>query len=146
MALPGWTSTLDGQGAANGLGASFTGQLARDGTLAGTIASRGPNLALLVPAPPVPFRADGRLTVGSGVAAVDDVAMEIGGSPARGAVALRVAPDPRLDIALAASRLSLDAWLPVLLGAGTTIAGIECRLGSISPPRLRRWPMARWSM
>ena len=86
-------------------------------------------LALLVPAPPVPFRADGRLTVGSGVAAVDDVAMEIGGSPARGAVALRVAPDPRLDIALAASRLSLDAWLPVLLGAGTTIAGIEVPIG-----------------
>ena len=120
---------LDGQGAASGLGASFTGQLARDGTLAGMIASRGPNLALLVPAPPVPFRADGRLTVGSGVAAVDDVAMEIGGSPARGAVALRVAPDPRLDIALAASRLSLDAWLPVLLGAGTTIAGIEVPIG-----------------
>ncbi len=121
--------TLDGQGAANGLGASFTGQLARDGTLAGMIASRGPNLAVLLPAPPVPFRADGRLTVGSGVAAVNDVAMEIGGSPASGAVALRVAPDPRLDIALAASRLSLDAWLPVLLGAGTTIAGIDVPIG-----------------
>ena len=30
-----------------------------DGTLAGTIASRGPNLAVLLPAPPVPFRAEG---------------------------------------------------------------------------------------
>ncbi|MFZ0020424.1 MAG: AsmA family protein [Acetobacteraceae bacterium] len=120
---------LDGQGVASGLGASFTGQLARDGTLAGTIASRGPNLAVLVPAPPVTFRADGRLTVNSGVAAVNDVAMEIGGSPARGAVVLRVTPDPRLDIALAASRLSLDAWLPVLLGAGTTIAGIDVPIG-----------------
>ncbi len=120
---------LDGQGAANGLGASFTGQLAQDGTLAGMIASRGPNLAVLVPAPPMAFRADGRLTVGSGVAAVDNVAMEIGGSPARGAAALRVAPNPRLDIALAASRLSLDAWLPVLLGAGTTIAGVDVPIG-----------------
>jgi hypothetical protein len=30
-------------------------------------------------------------------------------------VALRVAPMPRLDVALAASRLDLDAWLPVLM-------------------------------
>ena len=125
----GLNVTLDGQGKANGLGASFTGQLAPDGTLAGTIASRGPNLAVLLPAPPVPFRADGRLTVGSGLAAVDDLALEIGGSPASGAVALRVAPNQRLDIALAASRLDLDAWLPVLLRAGTTIAGIDVPIG-----------------
>ena len=125
----GLNVTLDGQGKANGLGASFTGQLAPDGTLAGTIASRGPNLAVLLPTPPVPFRADGRLTVRSGLAAVDDLALEIGGSPAHGAVALRVAPTQRLDIALAASRLDLDAWLPVLLRAGTTIAGIDVPIG-----------------
>ena len=125
----GLNVTLDGQDKANGLGASFTGQLAQDGTLAGTIASRGPNLAVLLPTPPVPFRADGRLTVRSGLAAVDDLALEIGGSPANGAVALRVAPTQRLDIALAASRLDLDAWLPVLLRAGTTIAGIDVPIG-----------------
>jgi AsmA-like C-terminal region/AsmA family len=125
----GLNATLDGQGKANGLGASFTGQLARDGTLVGAIASRGPNLAVLLPAPPVAFRADGRLTVGSGLAAADDLSLEIGGSPASGAVALRVAPNQRLDIALAASRLDLDAWLPVLLRAGTTVAGIEVPIG-----------------
>ncbi len=90
----GLNVTLDGQGKANGLGASFAGQLAHDGTLAGTIAGRGPNLAVLLPAPPVPFRAEGRLTVGSGLAAVDDLALEIGGSPASGAVALRVGAEP----------------------------------------------------
>jgi hypothetical protein len=127
--VAGLNATLDGQGKANGLGASFTGQLAPDGTLAGTIASRGPSLAVLLPAPPVPFRADGRLTVGSGLAAVNDLALEIGGSPANGAVALRVAPNQRLDIALAASRLDLDAWLPVLLRAGATIAGIDVPIG-----------------
>ena len=103
--------------------------MAADGTLAGTIASRGPNLAVLLPAPPVPFRADGRLTVGSGLAAIDDLALEIGGSPASGSVALRVAPQQRLDVALSASRLDLDAWLPVLLRAGTTIAGIDVPIG-----------------
>jgi hypothetical protein len=125
----GLNVTLDGQGKANGLGASFTGQLAQNGTLSGTIASRGPNLAVLLPTPPVPFRADGRLTVGSGLAAVDNLALEIGGSPASGAVALRVAPNQRLDIALSASRLDLDAWLPVLLRASTTIAGIDVPIG-----------------
>src|SRR5271166_1360956 len=125
----GLNVALDGQGKANGLGASFAGQFARDGTLAGTIASRGPNLAVLLPAPPVPFRADGRLTVGGGLAAVDNLALEVGGSRASGLVALRVAPIQRLDIALAASRLDLDAWLPVLLRARATIAGIDVPIG-----------------
>ena len=125
----GLNVALDGQGDANGLGASFSGQLASDGTLAGEIASRGPNLAVLLPAPPVPFRADGRLTVASGLAAIDELALQIGGSPASGAVSLRVSPRQRLDIALSASRLDLDAWLPVLLGAGTTVAGIDVPIG-----------------
>ncbi len=125
----GLNVTLDGQGKANGLGASFTGQLAPDGTLAGAITSRGPNLAVLLPTPPVPFRADGRLTVGGGLAAIDDLALEFGGSPASGVVALRVAPNQRLDIAIAAGRLDLDAWLPVLLRTDTTIAGIDIPIG-----------------
>ena len=125
----GLNVALDGQGEANGLGVSFTGQLSADGTLAGGITSRGPNLAVLLPVPAVPFRADGRLTVSSGLAVADELSLEIGGSPASGAVALRVAPQLRLDIALAASRLDLDAWLPVLLRAGTTIAGINVPTG-----------------
>jgi hypothetical protein len=125
----GLNVTLDGQGKASGLGANFAGQFARDGTLAGTIASRGPNLAVLLPTPAVPFRADGRLTVGGGLAAIDNLVLEIGGSPASGVVALRVTPIQRLDIALAASRLDLDAWLPVLMHAGSTIAGIDVPIG-----------------
>jgi hypothetical protein len=128
-ATAGLSMTLDGLGAANGLGASFSGRLKPDGTLAGTVASRGPNLAAFLPAPPVPFRAEGRLTVGSGLAALDDLALEIGGSPASGAAALRVAPTPRLDITVAATRLSLDAWLPVVLEAKAAIAGIEVPIG-----------------
>ena len=77
----------------------------------------------------MPFRADGRLTVGSGLAAIDGLAIEIGGSPASGSVALRVAPQQKLNIALSASRMDLDAWLPVLLRAGTTVAGIDVPIG-----------------
>jgi hypothetical protein len=125
----GLNLTLDGEGRANGLGASFSGQLAQDGTLAGTIAIRGPNLAVLLPAPTVPFRADGNLAVRSGLATVDDLALEIGGSPASGSVTLHVAPTQRLDVSVAASRLDLDAWLPVLLRTPATIAGLDVPIG-----------------
>ena len=125
----GLNVTLDGRGRAVGLGANFSGQLAADGTLSGTIASRGPDLAVLLPAPGGPFRADGRLTVGGGLVAADDLVLEVGGSPARGAVALRVSPRARLDVAIAASRLDLDGWLPVLLRAGNTIAGQSLPIG-----------------
>jgi uncharacterized protein involved in outer membrane biogenesis len=121
----GLNVTLDGQGKAVGLGAHFSGQLRANGTLAGSIAGRGPNLALLFPAPPVPFRADGQLTAGGGRVAIDDLALEIGSSPAAGAIALRVSPRPGLDIALSASQLDLDAWLPTLLAGGTKVAGID---------------------
>jgi hypothetical protein len=121
--------TLDGQGKANGLGASIAGRIGSDGTFAGTISSRGGNLALLLPTPAVPFRADGRLTVGSGLVAIDDLALEFGGAPATGAVALRVAPNQRLDIALSAGRLDFAAWLPALLDAGTTVGGMDLPIG-----------------
>jgi uncharacterized protein involved in outer membrane biogenesis len=111
--------TLDGQGPVQGTGGTLTGQIGPDGALAGRVTGRGPDLSHLLPAPAVSFRAEGRLTVAGGLAAADDLAMEIGGSPAQGAVALRVSPKPRLDVALAASRLDLDAWLPVLARTAT---------------------------
>ncbi|MBV9736451.1 MAG: AsmA family protein [Acidisphaera sp.] len=122
----GLDMSLDGQGPTQGMGATFSGRLAADGALAGRIAARGPDLSQLLPAPPLPFRAEGRLTLAAGLAAADDLTIQIGGSPARGAVALRVAPAPRLDVALASSRLDLDAWLPVLLrGAAAYPVGLD---------------------
>jgi uncharacterized protein involved in outer membrane biogenesis len=115
--------SLDGQGKMQGLGAMFAGQLSPDGTLAGRISGRGPDLSRLMPAPAVPFRAEGRLSLAAGLAIADQLAIEIAGSPARGSVTLRLAPMPRLDVSLAASRLDLDSWLPALLRgqAGGTV-------------------------
>lgn len=107
--------TLDGRDAVSDTGASFAGRLAADGRLTGTLAARGADLSRLVPAPPVAWRARGQLAAQGGLAAADDLALEIDGSPARGSVALRVGAQPRLDLALDASRLDLNAWLPVLL-------------------------------
>lgn len=121
-------ATLDGQGAVRDTGGRFSGRVTADGALEGQITGRGPDLSRLLPAPPVAWRADGRLTASGGLAAADELALDIGGSPARGAVALRVGLHPRLDLALAASRLDLDRWLPVLLRgnrAGALETGID---------------------
>ena len=114
-------ASLDGQGPLQDTGGTFSGTIAGDGALAGRVAGRGPDLARLMPAPPVAWRADGRLSAAAGLAVADELALQIGGSPARGAVALRLLPEARLDLALAAGRLDLDAWLPVL-ARGTDLA------------------------
>ncbi len=107
--------SLDGQGPLRDTGGTFSGALAADGALSGRVAGRGPDLSQLMPGPAVPWRGDGRLSAAAGLAVADELALEIGGSPARGAVALRVQPQARLDLALAVGRLDLDAWLPVLM-------------------------------
>ena len=110
--------TLDGQGAAQGIGVVVGGQMQGDGSVAGRVAVRGPDLSQLLPVPAVAFRLDGRLSSGGGLVAVDGVAGELAGSPVQGAVALRWAPRLRLDVALTASRLDLDAWLPAVMKGG----------------------------
>eukprot|EP01037_Dinobryon_pediforme_P010907 gene10907-10989_t len=111
----GLDMSLDGQGPVQGLGAMFSGQIAADGSVAGRISGRGPDLSRLLAAPSVPFKADGRLSIAAGLAVADELTAEIAGSPARGAVALRLEPETRLDVSITASRLDLDAWLPALL-------------------------------
>jgi len=110
--------TLMGDGPMQGVAATFTGQLSPDGA-GGRLVASGPDLSRLLPAPAVPFSAEGRLTVAGGLAAADDLAMAIGGAAAHGAVSLRISPALRVDLAIAASRLDLDAWLPVLAQGGT---------------------------
>jgi hypothetical protein len=115
----GLDATLDGQGPVQGVGAALSGQIGVGGGFNGRIDVRGPDFSLLLPAPAVPFHADGRITIAGGLAAADELTIDLGGSPARGAVSLRVAPTARLDVALAASRLDLDAWYAALMrGAG----------------------------
>lgn len=121
LARPGWDGTaglewsLDGQGPLRDTGASFSGRIASDGALVGRVAGRGPDLSQLVPGPPVAWRAEGRLSAAGGLAVAGDLSVDLGGSPGRGAVALRVGEGARLDLSLSAGRLDLDAWLPVLL-------------------------------
>ncbi|WP_458093399.1 AsmA family protein [Roseomonas sp. WA12] len=97
------------------------GVLTPDGTVEGSVEASGPDLNLLVPGPPGAFRARGRLTVAADLLAADELALDIGGSPARGALTLRLNPTPRLDAALVASRLDLDPWLAALRARPTAL-------------------------
>ena len=56
--------SLDGQGAGVGTGVALVGQVAADGSVSGRMTGRGPDLSLLLPAPPQPWNADGRLVGG----------------------------------------------------------------------------------
>ncbi len=124
--------SLDGQGALINTGGLLSGLIAADGGLSGRITARGPDLSLLLPAPALPWRAAGRLAADRGLALADDLEAEIGGSLARGALALRFLPKLRLDAAMATSRLDLDRWLPALLhGEQTALpTGIDVSAGS----------------
>jgi hypothetical protein len=120
LGRPGWDgiATLEATLALPELSGSLRGVLVPGSGFEGTMEVRGPDLAALVPSPPGPFRAAGRLTAAAELIAGDDLAMEVGGSPARGAVALRLLPAPKLDLSLIASRIDLDGWVAALRAAG----------------------------
>ena len=109
--------SLDGQDKLRDTGGTVSGAVEADGSLSGRVTARGPDLSQLLPAPAVAWRGDGRISASGGVVVADELSIDIAGSPARGAVALRVQPNVRLDVALTAGRLDLDAWTPVLLRA-----------------------------
>ncbi|MBR0644977.1 AsmA family protein [Plastoroseomonas hellenica] len=111
-------ATLDLTLAAGGATGRARGVLVEDGGFEGRVEAFGPDLSALLPTPAMGFRANGRLTVSAELLAADDLTIDLGGAPARGALTLRLAPAPRLDVALSAARLDLDAWTAALRGAG----------------------------
>lgn len=120
LGRPGWDGIApveislalpEGSGRARGV-------LVPDGGFEGTVEASGPDLSAILPSPPGPFRASGRLTASADLIAGDDLALDLAGAPARGAVALRLVPAPRLDVALLASRLDLDGWVAALRTGG----------------------------
>jgi uncharacterized protein involved in outer membrane biogenesis len=116
LGRPGWDgiSTLEATLALPEISGGIRGVLIPATGFDGTVEARGPDLAALLPAPAVPFRAAGRLSATAELIAGDELAVEIAGAAARGAVALRLLPAPRLDLSLVASRLDLDGWVAAL--------------------------------
>ncbi|GGJ31484.1 AsmA family protein [Neoroseomonas lacus] len=121
LGRPGFdgVATLDVAVAAQGANVSARGALVAEGGFEGRIEASGSDLAVLMAAPPGPFRATGRVNVTGEVAAADDLAIDLAGVTGRGAATFRFRPEPRLDIALALARVDLDAWVAALRGAQT---------------------------
>ncbi len=120
------------------------GVLQPGGSFEGRIETSGQDLSLLLPAPPGPFRASGRLNAIADLLSADDLALELNGQPARGSVTLRLAPEPRVDVALQATRLDLDAWVAALrpprgarLPVGVELAVESTRFNGLPLRRLR---------
>ncbi len=119
LGRPGFdgVATLDLSVAARGANVTARGALVAEGGFEGRIEASGSDLALLMAAPPGPFRATGRVSVTAEVAAADDLVIDLGGVTGRGAATFRFRPEPRLDIALALARIDLDAWIVATRGA-----------------------------
>jgi hypothetical protein len=106
------------------------GVLVAAGGFEGTVEAAGPDLSALLPVPAGPFRAAGRLSAAADLIAAEDMALDLGGAPARGALAIRLAPAPRLDLALLASRVDLDGWVAALRAAGTRAWPVSVELSA----------------
>ncbi|WP_161600766.1 AsmA family protein [Teichococcus oryzae] len=97
---------------------SASGVLLPEGGFEGSLQGGGSDLSALLPAPQGSFRLRGRLSVTAELLTADELALDLGGAPVRGAATLRVAPAPRIDLALSAGRLELDPWVAALRQAG----------------------------
>ena len=119
LGRPGFdgVATFDLLTTGQGAHATLRGVLVAEGGFEGRIEAAGNDLSALIAAPAGPFRASGRVMATAELAAADDLAIELGGVPGRGAATFRFAPAPRLDVGLALARLDLDAWVAALRGA-----------------------------
>jgi hypothetical protein len=97
---------------------STSGILLPEGGFEGSLQGGGSDLAALIPAPVGSFRLRGRLSVTTDLLTADELALDIAGSPVRGVATLRLAPTPRLDLALVTGRVELDPWIAALRNAG----------------------------
>jgi hypothetical protein len=122
---------LDMAGQIAGSRIAARGVLLGEGGFEGRLDAAGQDLSALLPTPRGAFTATGRITATADVVGVDQVVLDLGGQQARGGVSLRLAAEPRadaprgtapgarLDAALLASRLDLDAWTEALRRGGS---------------------------
>jgi hypothetical protein len=119
---------LDIAGQIAGARVAARGVLLAEGGFEGRLDAAGQDLSALLPTPRGAFSATGRITATADLLGVDQLALDLAGQQARGGISLRLAPEPRadapapgarLDAALLASRLDLDAWTDALRRGGS---------------------------
>ncbi|MCG7363240.1 AsmA family protein [Roseomonas sp. ACRSG] len=146
LGRPGWddAAPLDLTVAAAKASLSASGVLLPEGGFEGTIQGGGNDLAALVPGPGGAFRLRGALSASADLLTASELTMDLAGSPARGAATLRLAPVPRLDLALITGRVALDPWVAALRNAsapslpfGVDLSAEAATLRGITLRRLR---------
>ena len=111
-------ATLDLTLAAAGASATARGLLVEEGGFDGRVEAQAPDLAAFAGTPPGALRLSGGLNITGETLTAQGVELEFAGVPARGAAVLRLAQSgPRLELAVQASRLDLDAWLGAIRAA-----------------------------
>jgi len=119
--------TLDGQGAARGIGGTLRGRIAPDGGFAGQISLRGGDLSRLIAAPAVAFSLQGPITLAGGIVRADDLALLLAGSAGHGALTWHATPPLRLQTTAALGQIDLGPWLAALTGGGAPFP-VQARL------------------
>lgn len=120
LGRPGWddAAPMDLTLSAANASLSTSGVLLPEGGFEGSLQGGGSDLSALVPGPPGEFRLRGRISATADLLTASELTMDIAGSPVRGVTTLRLAPAPRLDVAMVAGRVSLDPWVAALRNAG----------------------------
>jgi hypothetical protein len=117
----------------------FKGVMAARGQVVGSFTAHGDDLAALVPAPALPFDADGTLRADGRSVNLTDLALSLGNMPASGEVRLRLAPPrapmaatPSLTIHLHTPMLDLAPWLNAFPAGSTRTAPLSLDLDADS--------------
>ena len=117
----------------------FKGRMTASGQVAGRFTAHGDDLAALVPAPALPFDANGTLRADGRSVNLTDLALSLGNMPANGDVRLRLttpkapmAATPSLTIHLHTPMLDLAPWLTAFPAASSAGAPLSLDLNADS--------------
>ena len=117
----------------------FKGVMAASGQVLGSFTAHGDDLAALVPAPALPFDANGTLRADGRSVSLTDLALSLGNMPASGDVRLRLttpkapmAAPPSLTIHLHTPMLNLAPWLTAFPAGSTSAPPLSLDLNADS--------------
>jgi hypothetical protein len=97
-------------GGLRGTGGAFYGRILNDGTVAGRVVLRGPDLSQLAPAPPLPWQVQGDITGDAATVRAPALAILLGGAPGHADLALRLAAPASVDLHAALGQLPNADW------------------------------------
>jgi hypothetical protein len=123
LTLDGRSSPRSAKGAGGvpdmqGTGGAFSGRLLADGTVAGTLVLRGPDLSRLGAGPALAWQARGAISANGLTLRAPALDLLLADSPGRATVLLRLDPPARLTIQAHLGQLPAGPWMWRLLQAG----------------------------